>query len=178
MCLIPFSPSLEQVERDRAADFTASTQNMPLTAVEESIILAAYFRGGSQDDCAWTSNTDQILTLALFYTGDISSADCVSRFAIRSYIQKLYDEDADVTKENVWGMLTTEIETRYRVLINLLHEHPELIEGGGNFEHPAHPTYTSCRLTKAGLYLAESLINSFPRKPDFRNWPDKRTMPE
>jgi hypothetical protein len=151
---------------------------MPLTSVEEALVLAAYFRGGSQEDRVWTSNTDQILTLSLFYTGDISFADCVSRFANRSYIQKLYDQDAELTEEDSWGKLTEEIESRYKVLINLLHEHPELIEGGGNFQHPAHPTYTACRLTHAGLLLAEGLNSSFPRKPDFPNWPDKRRMPE
>ncbi len=135
-----------------------------LTSVEESLVLAAYFRGGSPNDGVWISNTDQILTLSLFYTGDISSADCVSCFAKRSYIQKLYDES---------GELTEEIEARYKVLISLLQEHPELIVGGGDFETPAHPTFTACRLTETGRQLCASLSNSFPPKPDFPNWPDR-----
>ena len=123
------------------------------------------------NDHTWTSNTDQILTLSLFYTRDITSAECVSRFTHRSYIQKLYDEK---------GELTEQIESRHKTLINLLQEHPELIESSGNFEHLAqvHPTFTACRLTNAGLRLALNLINSFPQKPDFPNWPDNRTMPE
>lgn len=150
---------------------------MGLTRIEESLVLATYFRGGSQDDHAWTSNTDQILTLSLFYTDDIASTDCAERFSKRSYVQKLYDETADLN-EHPWGKLTDEIEGRYRILINLLRSHPELIEGGGNFDTPAHPTFTACRLTDAGLRLAETLEEQFPKKPDFPHWPDQRTMPE
>jgi len=39
---------------------------------------------------------------------------------------------------------------RYRLLLKLLREHPELIEAGGDTETPADPTFTSCRLTVAG----------------------------
>ncbi|MBW3539061.1 MAG: hypothetical protein KY476_02210 [Planctomycetes bacterium] len=150
---------------------------MSLTRIEESLVLAAYFRGGSQDDRAWTSNTDQILTLSLFYTGDISKADCVSRFANRPYIRDLY-KNTEWTEEHAWGELTEDIEGRYRALINLLQEHPELIEGGGNFKTPAHPTFTACRLTDIGLKLAATLATQFPKKPDFPNWPDRRTRAE
>ncbi len=142
---------------------------MSLTLVEESLVLATYFRGGRQDDCAWTSNTDQILTLSLFYTGDISSVDCAGRFSKRPYIQNLYDDD---------GKLIGEIKARYAILIDLLKQHSELIVGGGDFETPAYPTYTACRLTYEGLRLSASLVKSFPRKPNFPNWPDKRTMPD
>ena len=45
---------------------------MPLSLIEKSLLLAAYFRGGNQADDVWTSNSDQILTLSLFYTGDIN----------------------------------------------------------------------------------------------------------
>src|SRR4051794_18488976 len=107
---------------------------MSLTRIEEALLLAAYFRGGSHDQKQWNSNSDQILTLSLFYTGDISEADCACRFATRSHIQELYDES---------GELTEEIDGRYKVLINLLQEHPELIEGGGNFATPAYPTFTA-----------------------------------
>lgn len=142
---------------------------MTLAPVEESLIVAAYFRGGSQSEQRWTSNSDQVLTLSLYYTGDITAEDCRSRFSCRSHVQELYSED---------GQLTEEIEARYKVLIRLLAEHPELIEGGGNFQTPAFPTFTACRLTTVGLQLAERLIDAFPRKPDFSNWPDQRTMPE
>jgi len=47
---------------------------MPLTSVEYSLLVGAYFRGG------WTSNSDQIVTLSLFYTGDVSFAECESVF--------------------------------------------------------------------------------------------------
>ncbi|WP_417380816.1 hypothetical protein [Gimesia sp.] len=133
------------------------------------LVLAAYFRGGSPEDHTWTSNTDQILTLSLFYTGHITSEECVSRFARRSCLQKLYTAE---------GELTEEIESRYQALIRLIHEHPELIEGNGDFALPADPTFTACRITEAGFLLASRLINSFPRKPDFPDWPDQRTLPE
>jgi hypothetical protein len=90
----------------------------------------------------------------------------------------LYDENAGSAEEHPWGNLTEEIDGRYRVLINMLHEHPELIEGAGNFKTPAHPTFTACRLTSNGLKLAATLESQFPKKPDFRNWPDSRTIPE
>lgn len=150
---------------------------MSLTRIEESLVLAAYFRGGSKDQQTWRSNTDQILTLSLFYTGDITGTDCAQRLSQRSYVQKLYDEAADEV-EHPWGKLTEEVQGRYDILIGLLRSHPELIEGKGNFDTPALPTYTSCRLTEAGLRLAETLEEQFSKKPDFPNWPDKRTMPE
>ncbi len=150
---------------------------MSLTSVEESLLLAAYFRGRCPGLRGWTSNTDQILTLSLFYSGEIPFADCVSRFAERR-IRKLYIEDGKLTEEDGDWKLTEEIETRYKVLINLLHTHPELIEGGGNFKSPAHPTFTACGLTNAGLDLASSLINLFPQKPEFPDWPDNQTIPE
>jgi hypothetical protein len=140
----------------------------PLSTVEESLLLAAYFRGGPPGDHVWTSNSDQILTLSLFYTGDISSEDCAERFSRKSYISKLYEPD---------GELSELIETRYGHLIDLVRKHPELIEGGGNLKTPADPTFTSCRLTVAGQRLACSVASSFRPKPDFPNWPDKRTIP-
>lgn len=142
---------------------------MHLTSIEKSLILAVFFRGGSPDDETWTSNTDQILTLSLFYSGEMTSEECVRRFARRSGLQKLYTAE---------GGLTEEIANCYQVLIQLLHRHPQLIEGGGNFTLPAHPTFTSCRLTKEGFLLAASLINTFPQKPEFPDWPDQRTMTE
>lgn len=148
---------------------------MSLTSVEQALLLAAYFRGGSQQDRSWTSNSDQVLTLSLFYTGDISDAECQRRFAFRSYIQNLYQESP--SDDLGYGTLRDEIDARYQVLAGLVNDHPELIEGGGNWKPPAHPTFTSCRLTAAGLELAGMLVNSFPRKPEFVNWPDKRAAP-
>jgi hypothetical protein len=80
----------------------------------------------------------------------------------------VYDENGD---------LTIEIEERYKILIELLKKCPELIEGAGGFEVATEPTYTACRLTDAGLELAREFINAFPQKPDFPNWPDRRTPP-
>ncbi len=138
------------------------------STVEESLLLAAYFRGGSPDDHAWLSNSDQIVTLSLYYTGDISSEDCAERFSRKSYVGKLYQPD---------GELSELIETRYWHLISLLRKRPELIEGGGDLETPADPTYTSCRLTVAGQRSARTVVSSFRPKPGFPNWPDKRTIP-
>ncbi len=140
---------------------------MLLTPVEQSLMLAAYFRGGLHSDPVWYSGSDQIVTLSLFYTGDISSTECVRRFSDRGYVRNVYDEE---------GELSEEIESRYGVLVKLVREHPELIEGGGNFETPAHPTFTACRLTEDGLDVAPGLLDSFPRKPEFPAWPNRRTM--
>lgn len=147
-----------------------------LTRIEKSLILATFFRGGSLDQRGWSSSSDEILTLSLFYTGDISEADCVERFSNRGYVGRLYQE-VDVESRDESPELTDEIRDRYRVLIKLLLTHPELIEGGGDFEYPAHPTFTACRLTEDGFTLAEELVGVFPQKPDFANWPDKRVMP-
>lgn len=140
---------------------------MHLSKIEESLLAAAYFRGGGPDDRAWVSNSDQIVTLSLFYTGDITADDCAERFSRKRCISKLYRPD---------GKLIETIETRYRQLIDLLGEHPELIEGGGDLVTPSDPTFTSCRLTLAGQELACSLIPSFRPKPEFPNWPDKRSF--
>jgi hypothetical protein len=141
---------------------------MSLTSVEESLLLATYFRGRVPEDDRWRANSNQILTLSLYYTGDISYSECVSRFDTRSYVQKVYDENGELTKE---------IVDRYKILINLLQDHPELIEGAGDFEVPQEPTYTACRLTDAGLELAAELFDRFPKQPDFPNWPDRRSPP-
>lgn len=142
---------------------------MELTTTEKSIVLAAYFRGMAEEADCWTSNCDQVVTLSLFYTGDLSFDECARRFSVRSYVLSLYRKD---------GKLKKVIEARYRILIRMLGEHPELIEGGGDFETPAYPTFTACRLKDAGVKLATSLINQFLQKPDFSNWPDKRAVPK
>jgi len=142
---------------------------MTLSTIDKSLLLATYYRGGHRGDRAWTSNSDQILTLSLYYTGDITAEECAARFVNRGYVGCLYDAD---------GELRDEIESRYLILIALLKTHPELIEGGGNFEFPADPTYTACRLTPAGFEVIPIAIERFPEKPDFPNWPDNRTWPE
>ena len=140
----------------------------PLSTIQESLLVAAFYRGGDPDDQSWVSNSDQILTLSLFYTGDISADECVQRFSRRSYVSHLYQAN---------GELTEMITTRYRQLVLLLREHPKLIEGGGDFETPADPTFTSCRLTVAGQNFAFSIRHSIRQKPEFPNWPDKQTIP-
>ena len=140
-----------------------------MTRVQEAILLAAYFRGGNSDAAVWISNCDQVVTLSLFYTGDISATDCMDRFAVRSYVGELYQDD---------GTLNEMIANRYHALIELLQSHPHLLEGGGNLKTPAHPTFTSCRLTLQGQRFAMSIAKNFPGKPDFPNWPDKRTLPQ
>ena len=142
---------------------------MSLTSVEESLLLATYFRGRVPEDDRWRANSNQILTLSLYFTGDISYEDCASRLDTRPYVRKVYDEN---------GKLTEEIIDRHKILINLLQEHAELIEGAGGFEDGTEPTYTACRLTDAGLELAVKLIDKFPKKPDFPNWPDRRKPPD
>lgn len=141
---------------------------MPLTSVEESLLVAAFYRGGCPDDPNWTSNSDQVVTLSLFYTNDISPEDCVERFFQRGYVGGLYEED---------GELKELIKTRYRVLIELIRKNPELIKGGGNLEMPADPTFTACRLTVAGQKTACLLTASFRQKPEFPNWPDQQAFP-
>lgn len=108
---------------------------------------------------------DQVLTLPLFYTGEISHDDCASSFEVRSYLRCLYSDD---------GRLNKQIKHRYRILIDLIRRHPELIEGAGNLKGPSDPTYTACGLTDVGCQLARTLIASFPQKPEFPNWPDRR----
>jgi hypothetical protein len=140
---------------------------MSLSVIHQSLILAAFFRGGTRDQDRWASNSDQVLTLSLFYTGDITSVECQSRFANCGCVGSLYSDE---------GELHPQIASRYQNLVNLLREHPQLIEGWGDFDTPAHPTYTACRLTDAGIGLIPELMASFPRKPDFPNWPDRRAL--
>lgn len=139
---------------------------MPLTQIDESLLVASYFRGGIHSDPLSSSNSDQILTLSLFYTGDISRDDCASRFANRGYVGDLYDKNGELNKQ---------IEARYGALLDLIRQQSDLIEGGGDLQTPADPTYTACRLTDAGCQIALALMASFPRKPRFPNWPDRRT---
>jgi hypothetical protein len=166
---IRLQPSRKRKRRTAAGrPFRLRKEVMPLSTVEESLLVAAYYRGMSPKEHGWVSNSDQIVTLSLFYTGEISSEDCTERFARRSYVGRLYQPD---------GELSEPIATRYGRLISLLRDHPELIGGGGDLETPSDPTFTSCRLTAAGRYLASSLVPSFPKKPKFPNWPDKRITP-
>jgi len=106
--------------------------------------------------------------LSLFYTGDISPEDCITRLSIRGYVSGLYDDE---------GELRQEIASRYQNLIDLLERQPLLLEGGGDFDTPAHPTFTACRLTDDGIQLIPQFIYLFPTKPEFQNWPDRRTDP-
>ena len=140
---------------------------MNFSAIEKSLLLTAFFRENTQDQERWTSSCDQVLTLSLFYTGDITADECQSRFSTRSNVGGLYAAD---------GELDSQIESRYQLLIDLLRQQPQFIEGGGNFKTPAHPTYTACRLTEVGTRIIPDIIGSFPSKPDFPNWPDRRVL--
>ena len=140
---------------------------MPLSRVEESLIVATYFRGRTPEDHIWRSSSDQIVTLSLFYTGDITAEDCVDRFSVKPYIRGLYTPE---------GVLEEDIRTRYQELIRLVKTRNDLIANGGDMNRPADPTFTSCGLTDAGLSLISSLIRFFPPKPDFPNWPDRRSI--
>lgn len=141
---------------------------MDRSVVHNSLLLATYFRGNKLEDDRWTSCTDQVLTLSLFYTGDITTDECLKRFSVCRYVGGLYTKS---------GRLVSPIRTRYRELIALIGEQPHLIEGGGNLEMPADPTFTACRLTDEGLRLIPGIIGLFPRKPDFPNWRDRRAFP-
>ena len=140
---------------------------MSLTLIEQSLVLAAWFRGNPSNQSVFSSSCDQVVTLSLFYTGDISSTECARRFSVKPYVGSLYDDEGD---------LRDEIRLRYLDLIRLIRTHPELIRGGGDLELPADPTYTACRLTAEGDRLVASLVGLFPRKPEFPNWPDKRVF--
>ncbi|MBC7855718.1 MAG: hypothetical protein IAF94_19990 [Pirellulaceae bacterium] len=142
---------------------------MSLSTLEKSLLLGAYYRGMPDFDEGWSSNSDQVVTLSLYFTGELSSVQCVQRFHHRNYVGELYNEK---------GELATDIKARYLKLIKLLREHPELIRGGGNLRTPADPTFTSCRLTRAGVDLIPAIIRDFPAKPEFPNWPDKRKSPD
>lgn len=142
---------------------------MSLSKIDQSLLLATWFRGNSLEQTYWTSCSDQIVILSLFYTGEITADECCQRFANHSYVGGLYDDN---------GYLVSIVASRYRQLIDLLRNQPELIEGGGNFEMPADPTYTACRLTEAGILLMPEITERFPVKPDFPNWPDRRSNPD
>jgi hypothetical protein len=137
---------------------------MQLSTVEQALLLAAYFRGNTLEDGIHSSSCDQVVTLSLFYTGAVTFEDCAARFAVKSYVGGLYDEQ---------GELHQAIVERYHTLIDLTRRRPELIECFGNLQTPADPTYTACRLTAKGRELAASLVGSFPPKPEFPNWPDR-----
>ena len=139
---------------------------MNLSTIDKSLLLAAYFRGNTCDQDLGTSCSDQVVTLSLFYTCDITAQDCQNRFSNRGYVGALYDDDEE---------LNPEIAMRYQQLIDLLRKQPNLIEGSGDFKTPAHPTYTACRLTDDGIRLIPDIIKSLPCKPDFPNWLDQRT---
>lgn len=143
------------------------TKIMNLSFTEQSLLVAAYFRGNTLEEKRWFACSDQIITLSLFYTNDITAADCQSRFLNRGYVGRLYDDASEG--------LHPQIKTRYKHLIQLLHAHPRFIKGSGNFDLPTDPTYTACRLTEDGIRLIPDLIRLFPRKPDFPDWPDRRT---
>jgi hypothetical protein len=139
---------------------------MDVSRIEQSLLLATNFRGNLPDQAAWTSCSDQILTLSLSIPATFrrTNARRVSQTAITL---------AAFTAKRVKSF---QIEARYRCLIQLLSDHSELIEGGGNFRTPAWPTYTACRLTDDGLRLIPHIIDLFPGNPDFPNWPDRRTL--
>jgi hypothetical protein len=145
---------------------TEAAAVMNLSTLDQALLLATYFRGNLPNQNGWTSSSDQVLVLSLFYLGEITAAECQSRFSCHRYLRGLYAAN---------GSLNPRIMSQYMALIQLLRRLPELIEGGGDFESPADPTYTACRLTATGIGLIPEIIDMFPRKPDFPNWPDSRT---
>lgn len=141
-----------------------------LSTVEQSLILAAYYRGNLLYDAFTRACCDQVITLSLFYTADISEHDCIERFKNRSYVMLYWKND----DENEG--LAEPLLQRYLTLIELIDNHPDLIEGFGNLRSPAHPCYTACRLTQGGEAIAQATFSRFPSKPLFENWPDRRLM--
>lgn len=139
--------------------------SMPLSRIEQALLLAAYCRGGRSGG-VWVANSDQIVTLSLFYTGDLTARECSERLSTRAYVGALYDEE---------GELRPEIAARYDVLVKLIRDCPELIEGGGDFTTPSLPSYTACGLTAEGERSALAGAAAFPRQPVFPEWPDKRS---
>lgn len=137
-----------------------------LTLIEQSLLVATFFRGELLDTEIWTSNSDQIIVLSLYCTSDISVEDCLKRFDRRSSVAGLYDAN---------GNLVEAIARRYAILIDLVKRQPSLIQGRGNLNRPADPTYTSCRLTTEGIVYAQSVFRLFPEHPHFPNWPDRRS---
>lgn len=139
-----------------------------LSNIEKSLLLATYFRGNPPQQEHWTSSSDQVVTLSLFYTDDISFDECEIRFSRKAYVGNLYVDG---------GELDPLVASRYGHLIELLRKHPDLIKGSGGFERPADPTFTACKLTAEGDQLALSFVDLFPTKPEFLNWPDRRSLP-
>jgi hypothetical protein len=146
-----------------------------LTIVDHALLAAAYFRGLLTTETIGGSCSDQVVTLSLFYTGDLSADDCAARFERRSYVAGMY---VNGPKRAAGPKLDPRIEARYRELIRLIHDHPGLIEGCGDLRRPADPTYTGCRLTEDGCGLAAAIIPTLPPKPEFPNWPDRRPVPQ
>ena len=138
-----------------------------LSQNEQALLLASFFRGNPLSQTHWTSSCDQVITLSLFYTGHISYEECEKRFET-GYVSPLYDHD---------GELLQDLRDRYNELIELIRRRNDLISGGGDFETPADPTYTACKLTREGLRLVPDLVEAFPGKPVFAKWPDKNTLP-
>lgn len=111
---------------------------MPLDRIDESLLLAAWFRGRCiEDEDVWTSNADQIITLSLFYTGDISAEECARRFSHRSYISKLYGSD---------GELTEEIAVRDQALVALVRSRPDLLAKRRGLDNSLLPHVSSVRI--------------------------------
>ncbi len=137
---------------------------MNLSLIDQSLLLATYYRGNDLQQDNWTSCCDQVVQLSLFYSGDLTAEECQSRFS-QGNVSGLYQDD---------GELVSQVKMRYEQLIEVLRSHPHLIEGGGDFDSPADPTFTACRLTEKGLELIPEILNRFPQKPEFPNWPDKR----
>jgi len=140
---------------------------LPVTL--HSLLAAAYYRGLLPTETIGSSCSDQVVTLSLFYTGDLSADDCAARFANRPHLVGVYVGH---------GKLDPLIKARYGELIRLIRDFPRLIEGCGDLNRPADPTYTGCRLTEPGCALAEAIIPSLPPKPEFPNWPDRRAAPQ
>ncbi len=140
---------------------------MDLSLIQKSLLLATFFRGNKPDQERWISCADQVVTLSLYYTGQLPTDDIQSRFTKRGYVGGLYDAD---------GMLLPLINDRYAELIELINSQPQFIQGGGDLESPAYPTFTACRLTDSGASLAPNITPLFPDTPDFPSWPNSRTL--
>ncbi len=136
---------------------------MSLSLIDQSLLLATFYRGNHSQQDLWTSCCDQIVQLSRFYTGGITSEECQNFFSQNGSVGGLYRDG---------GELVPQVKLRYQQLIDMIQNHPHIIQGGGDFETPSDPTFTACRLTEIGIELIPEILKLFPKKPHFPNWPD------
>ena len=144
---------------------------MKYSKEQKALILAAYYRGGDIADNPVRACTDQVIVLSNYFTETISLDDTLHSLQHKGHVTGIHDDEGELLPLN---------EKRYYILIDLVRQDPDVVEGLGNWGNevkelpPSDVHFNSVRLKEKGLEIAKTYKDEFPPVPNFPEWPNRR----